>query len=469
MTGLVGYWPLHRTVGDAIDLSGEGNDGTITGATRGVAGRGGLQAFSFDGTDDNVDATTLGNFGSNMDTDLSISFWVKTTSTAVDTAYMGTYDGTDTFLFIRHNVSGSAGNVEFALRDQDSDEITVYTGGGLVNDGKWHHVVCVKASNSASGLSIYIDGSSVSVTTDNNQAFDNVENFDHPMLFGARNNGGTAEWFMDINLCNVRFFDRALSSGEITRLYEFGAGDYARPPSDLDDTDAVSYWDLNEDPANTSTAADSWGSNDGSITGASQADPAIRGTGMSFDGTDDRVDIPDSSSLELASDDTFTISAWMRTDTNADGAVVGKSESSGPYHGYWTGYFDENGDNSSEYIIYVKDSNGYTLVSIPAYHDNEWRHRAVVVNGADGNDWKIYENGVEQPTTVQNNAYGGGVTTTVNGAIGARNGGGGSPRFSGEVDDVRLYSRALSPAEIHDVYQYGTFGRDLRAETVGAV
>jgi hypothetical protein len=38
--------------------------------------------------------------------------------------------------------------------------------------------------------------------------------------------------------------------------------------------------------------------------------------------------------------------------------------------------------------------------------------------------------------------------------------------MDGLIDDVRIYDRALEPWEIHEIYRWGTRGRDLRPDLV---
>ena len=71
--GLVGYWPFD---GNASDMSGNENHGTVNGATLG-ADRFGMvgQTYSFDGVDDFID---VGNhIVLNLPSSLSISLWVR--------------------------------------------------------------------------------------------------------------------------------------------------------------------------------------------------------------------------------------------------------------------------------------------------------------------------------------------------------------------------------------------------------
>mgnify|MGYP002685953215 CR=1 FL=1 len=79
--GLVGWWSMNRTALDGAvlrDDSGNGNDGTIYGATpvNGVSGK----ALSFDGVNDYVSIASNGVFGVGSIT--TISLWVKPTGTS---------------------------------------------------------------------------------------------------------------------------------------------------------------------------------------------------------------------------------------------------------------------------------------------------------------------------------------------------------------------------------------------------
>jgi|GEM_PF-2586244 uncharacterized protein (TIGR02145 family) len=73
--GLVGYWAMEENTGtQAGDSSGKGKNGTLTNGLAWTTGKRG-QALSFDGTDDYVD---LGNVNNGVKT---ISFWVKASTT----------------------------------------------------------------------------------------------------------------------------------------------------------------------------------------------------------------------------------------------------------------------------------------------------------------------------------------------------------------------------------------------------
>jgi len=72
LNGLVLYLELDNASGDAIDVSGNGNDGTIAGATRTLGKKG--RALDFDGSNDYI---TCGTVASLKVTQWTILLWVK--------------------------------------------------------------------------------------------------------------------------------------------------------------------------------------------------------------------------------------------------------------------------------------------------------------------------------------------------------------------------------------------------------
>ncbi len=151
-----GFPPLGSTL---KDFSGQGNDGTITGASR-IRLPSGLPAIAFDGTDDKVD---FGNDSSlALDGEGGMEFWARLPIWNVgsemrllgnnlapstnDTIYISVHNTVG--LHFRYGGTGQANNL--AIYDSPSDS--------WANDS-WHHII---ASWSNSGgtttLNIFADG-----------------------------------------------------------------------------------------------------------------------------------------------------------------------------------------------------------------------------------------------------------------------------------------------------------------------
>ena len=149
---LQGYWALHEDASTtAFDFSGNGYDGTVSGATLGVTGLLGTTAYSFDGVDDSV---TADPFWAAAESDpITWMAWVKLPDTASDGDFANQiiYQGSDA-----ENggmMVDSSGSVAIYSAGANS----VGTGTLAVDDGTWHHVAAVYDQPN-DFLSVYRDG-----------------------------------------------------------------------------------------------------------------------------------------------------------------------------------------------------------------------------------------------------------------------------------------------------------------------
>lgn len=167
------------------------------------------------------------------------------------------------------------------------------------------------------------------------------------------------------------------------------------------------------------------------------------GNGIEFDGEDEFVDIP--ATIGGAMDpDIVTVSAWVKIDNSGSDAQRIFHRSSGTYGLYVS---------SQYYLFYVDtrdsgasgDWKSVSSASIGTLTQGVWTH---VVGMYDGSEIKIFINGVE----VGSNSLSGEID---DGSTSANIGKGGSAEFfDGNIDEVRVYNRALSPAEVQQLYQW---------------
>ena len=143
-------------------------------------------------------------------------------------------------------------------------------------------------------------------------------------------------------------------------------------------------------------------------------------------------------------DDAYTIAAWIDP-TALDGAIVTRDEDIVEPNGHGLNLRD--GKIEYDYVTKWVDE-GIRLRTQKAITLNRWHHVALVY---DGSRWargvKIYVDGEDQPLEIlidDVNAQGSVKREPLR--IGA--GGGPANRFRGRIDDVRIYKRALSPAEV---------------------
>jgi glucose/arabinose dehydrogenase len=191
------------------------------------------------------------------------------------------------------------------------------------------------------------------------------------------------------------------------------------------------------DEGSGNSAADATGGgHGGAVSGATWTADGRYGSALTFDGLDDRVAIPDHNALDLSVG--MTLEAWVKPSALAS----------------WRTVMFKAGEGGHVYALYGNDSATRPLAEAAIAGDVEQaRGTAALATGAwthlastyDGTNLRLFLNGALA------------VTTPAEGVIDVSGGElwiGGNPIwaewFAGQIDEVRVYDRALDAAEIQD-------------------
>ena len=98
----------------------------------------------------------------------------------------------------------------------------------------------------------------------------------------------------------------------------------------LADPNLVAYWMFDEGTG--TTAYDSKGDNDGNLMNGPVWTTGQIDGGLSFDGTNDYVNVNNSASLSFSQSSSFTIALWVNP-TSSSGELVCKMRTGGRYEG----------------------------------------------------------------------------------------------------------------------------------------
>ena len=182
----------------------------------GVAAFVNTKSLSFDGVDEylNLSRVTMQESA----TYFSLSMWVKTSSLAIFQNISGTNEGS---LYGRNYTSiQTDGSVQWVLATQNLYPL-VRTSASDITIGTWHHI-CFVFDGSLSGnfnrAKIYIDGVS-SAVTDSSTIPSTTGSTTFDFKIGTRSDNVSP---FNGNIDEVSLFDYALTSGEVTSIYNSG-------------------------------------------------------------------------------------------------------------------------------------------------------------------------------------------------------------------------------------------------------
>lgn len=207
----------------------------------------------------------------------------------------------------------------------------------------------------------------------------------------------------------------------------------------------ISWWTGDD------TADDMSGSNHGSLQNGASFGTGLVLAGFSLDGIDDHVLVPDSPSLNTSA---LSIEGWIQTSEINSlfiGFLLAKSNANG-LGGYEFGI--ASGDDGRARFTLNGGEAGADLFGYSNLIDGQWHHVAATYDGA---FMKIFVNGnleARRRTSVVPNYD---VDAPL--YIGYRQFSGDTGRFSGLIDELSLYGRALCRAEIEVLYEAGAQGK----------
>lgn len=193
----------------------------------------------------------------------------------------------------------------------------------------------------------------------------------------------------------------------------------------------VSYWTFDKADIEGDTVKDVWGENDGTIMGDPQIVEGKVGEALQFDGSGDYVEAPDDESLQLW--ETYTLEAWVyQTNTvPTDARIIDKitaGTADGPH-------LDTHPTGTK-----LRSCAGACINNDTDRDLEAWYH---VVMTFDNGDVKFYldgspDGGGVAPSPLSGNSLSLKIGTDSNTQL----------CFSGIIDEVRVYNRALSEDEV---------------------
>ncbi|MFN5074288.1 MAG: DUF1553 domain-containing protein [Planctomyces sp.] len=177
------------------------------------------------------------------------------------------------------------------------------------------------------------------------------------------------------------------------------------------------------------------------LHGSRSSVPGHSGNALQFSGST-WLAAPDVGDFEA--DQPFTAAAWIRTAAGSGGTVFSRMDDAAAYRGY--DFIVEGGRLNAHFVDHWPDK-GCKVSTAAVLKPQQWHHVTLVWQGSRrAAGIRIYVDGVPQTLQVDNDGeVAGSLRTAKPFHIGRRQN---SVPFTGTIDDVRIFSRALSDDDV---------------------
>ena len=416
-SSLVAFYDLN---GNANDLSGN-NFHLVNSSITGTSDRfnASTNAMFFSGTGSTflymLDGAPLNLVNSNI----TISFWYRTSSTS----YAGIIDNSQAATSNGYGIDNYNGRFRFLGGGN-------LTGPQYKADNAWHHVVFVKSGTK--GV-FYQDN----IATDSTNAMSVITAPTTTVQFNIGRRNNISSYLQSTNLDDIAIYNRALSRQEISDIATYN-GFIPEPPLSVPVNGLFAHY-----PFTNSSLQDFNTFSPGKILSNSGAIPSQdrfnkASSSYSFSGSN-ALTLANGSLLGI-SGGTISISFWYKTTSTTYAGFIDNTQSA-TANGYGI-------DNNAGGFRFLGGGN-YSTSLFNA--DGQWHHVVFVKSGTFGafyNDGALF-NWTNSMTNLTS------PTSAVAFKIGSRNTGAGG--FIGEIDDVSIYTRALSLSDVQQIYQYNNW------------
>jgi hypothetical protein len=419
--GLVSRWQAEGNIADSAGT----NHGSIYVPPQRldyVAGQAG-QAFYFNDAIISVpDSPDL------RPTNVTVQCWVKGTNTFGYRYIVGKARGAGGISYAIYTAA-SGGAIFWVERAGTPDWVPSGDAGQVIWDGNWHHLTGTYDGNSSH---LYVDGVEAGTGTEGAGEIDYSE--PQPLIFGDYQLARGLPYSGALD--EVKVFSRAMTAEEAMETY-------TNPSSPAASNGLVGWWKAD------GNLLDSWGTHHGTQPQPARLFEFGPGkNGLAFFPKNGIATVPDSATLQPAN---LTVQAWI------------KSVAPGPYRYIICKARDAGGVSFAVYTgefrglrFFVNLAGGGTVLTPTIAPETIWDgawHLATAT--FDGSMVRFYVDGLEV-----------GAGTEAIGSIDYSNPqslifadyqvAGGLP-FLGEIDDVQLYDRALTAAEVLEYHTQSKF------------
>ncbi|GEM_PF-6298357 len=440
-------------VNDVCDSSTNGIDGANSGATwknKDFCLSG--SCLYFDGTDDVVTITNQDeiDFDIGLNSGFTFSLWARPNSDGEGDTGQILQKGTSTYIRTTNEGSDGLADLEVSL-DLATTDATVTITNGVALD-RWNHIAISYADDADDEISVYINGQLRGTSTNGVGSLASDAN---NLLIGGTTTANFHGFIED-----VRILDVEKSATEVKYLYDIYATARDNAASFGPDTSYLTdgltgYWPMDETAADSCTGGandtcdESGNGFDLAWAGNATTTTGKYGSGTTYDGTGDSAACTDANcggtnNLDFGAGDQFSFGGWFSNTSTSTDIYFGKKNS---LAAGTAGYIMQQTTSDTVRCIVADGTNIVQPVSTDSYNDGLWHHAFCTV----GDDYvSLYIDGVlvdQDPNTLT-------ASLDNTDSFVVAESGAGTGDLTGQIDDLRVYRRALSEMDVQNLYNW---------------
>jgi hypothetical protein len=391
-----------------------------------------------------IDLSSNAAFAKSNDFSLSMWFYIDTMASGDNQTILAYNTNLTPRYFIMFN-NGNIGNIRF----YGGGSTNRYSANNLFSAGSWYHLAVSKSSTA--GLVVYLNGTAVITQTGETAAYTNGSQANSKNCIGAYYAANSHLYQFKGKIDQFRVFNKPITQAEVNTLYA-ETSSTVNTLQILGDTSCIATYTFEGNADDLSNNYDGVATSDVAYDYSGTASNVTYAAGK-FDksavfNTNGLITV----SSALPWTNSFSISMWLKPSS-------GLSASNYYIPFYQKGYDSSIGGTGLAFYIYgytlrpwVGSISGsyYNIFNTGTLTANQWNH--VVLTRNYGVAWELFLNGSSLGTyTAQ------GLTNDFSDTEYYFGGYfGGNYGYIGEIDQARIFSKALSPGEINNLYNETT-------------
>ena len=437
--GLVGYWGFN---GNANDQSGNGNNGTVNGATLTFDRYGNANnAYDFDGNNTHINVPLQQTLQGNK----TFSCWIKLPLNFIN-PYCNFITAKNQSLTLPNDYLSVNGNNPTYISSNTVgyfyDGKTGLSSSFNVNDNLWHNIILIH-NYDLQEAKLYIDGIFINSIISTNFTINSL--VDRLVFGGDLNSDVSANAALLGQLDDIGLWNRALTQQEITNIYNgVTYSDTCNSVSGSLVNGLVGYW-----PFCGNANDQSGNGNNGIVSGAILTEDRFGNNNGAYEFNMNYIKINNSSIYNFS--DNLSVNVWYKISDNMGDITLNTFFVSKHQGGSVESSYTLYNENNCGPTVYQTDVNGnISFIRNSAFCDTtSWHMLTLTFNNP---NMIMYLDGIYYSTISADSINQTSLPLVFGGTNYSSNPDDIIGRMKGKLDDIGIWNRALTQQEITQLY-----------------